>query len=133
MPGGPDRYISSVSHDDAEVVASLQAPTGAYTVADDEPVRRAIYFGSLAENLGLPPPRFLPVWTTSLFGSVGQAMARSLRLSNRKLRDAANWKPRFPSAREGWPVMLAEMEEHCLSRAVHTVGLGKSKTLRSGQ
>jgi hypothetical protein len=36
-------------------------------------------------------------------------MTRSLRLSNRKLRDATGWAPRFPSVREGWPAMLAEM------------------------
>jgi len=44
LPGESDAYISSVSHDDAAtaVVASLNVPPGAYTVVDDEPVRRAI-------------------------------------------------------------------------------------------
>ena len=95
LPGGPDRYISSVSHDDAAaaVVAALNVPSGAYTVADNEPVPRAIYFGSLAQDLSLKPPRFLPSWVTPLFGSVGEAMARSLRLSNHKLRDATGWAP----------------------------------------
>ncbi len=113
LPGGPDRYISSIAHDDAAaaVVAALNAPSGAYTVADDEPVLRAVYFGSLAEDLGLKPPRFLPSWATPLFGSVGEAMARSLRLSNRKLRSATGWAPRFPSVRDGWPRMLAQMGE----------------------
>ena len=74
LPGGPDRYISSISHDDAAaaVVAALNAPTGVYTVGDDEPVRRAVYFRSLAASLGLEPARFLPSWTTPLFGSVGK-------------------------------------------------------------
>jgi nucleoside-diphosphate-sugar epimerase len=113
LPGGRDRYISSISHDDAAaaVIAALKAPAGAYTVVDDEPVRRAEYFGSLADSLGLDPPRFLPTWTTPLFGSVGETMARSLRLSNRKLRNATNWAPRFPGVREGWPAMLAQMKE----------------------
>lgn len=113
LPGGRDRYISSVAHDDAAtaVVAALNAPPGAYTVADDEPVLREVYFGSLARDLGLPPPRFLPGWATPLFGSVGEAMARSLRLSNRKLRDATGWAPRFASVRDGWPPMLAQMGE----------------------
>jgi nucleoside-diphosphate-sugar epimerase len=113
LPGGPDRYISSISHDDAAtaVAAALKAPAGAYTVADDEPVRRAVFFASLAENLGLRPPRFLPSWTTSLLGSVGETAARSLRLSNRKLKNATNWGPQFPSVREGWPAMLAQMKE----------------------
>lgn len=111
LPGGPDHFVSSVSHDDAAtaVVASLNVPAGAYTVVDDEPVRSSIYFGALAENLGLKPPRFLPAWMAPLFGSVGDAMGRSLRLSNRKLKDATQWVPRFPSIREGWPAILEQM------------------------
>jgi nucleoside-diphosphate-sugar epimerase len=43
LPGGPGRYISSISHDDAAaaVAAALDVPAGAYTVVDDEPVRRS--------------------------------------------------------------------------------------------
>jgi nucleoside-diphosphate-sugar epimerase len=113
LPGGPERYVSSVSHDDAAaaVVASLNVPAGAYTVVDDEPVRRDVYFGSLAERLGVKRPRFLPAWTTPLFGAVGEAMARSLRLSNRKLRTATDWAPRLPSVRDGWPATLAQMND----------------------
>ena len=112
LPGGPQRYLSSISHDDAAtaVLAALRAPAGAYTVVDDEPVRRAVYFGSLAADLGLGPPRFLPRWTTRLFGSVGELMSRSLRLSNRKLREASGWVPQFPSVREGWPNVLAQLK-----------------------
>jgi nucleoside-diphosphate-sugar epimerase len=112
LPGGPDRYFSSISHDDAAsaVVAALNAPAGVYTVTDDEPVRRAVFFGSLADKLGLKPPRFLPGWITPLFGSVGGVMARSLRMSNRKLKEHARWAPRFPSVREGWPVTLSQMK-----------------------
>ena len=44
-------------------------------------------------------------------------MARSLRLSNRKLRTATNWAPLLPSVREGWPATLAQMkgiaDSHC--------------------
>jgi len=113
LPGGPERYVSSVSHDDAAaaVVACLNVPAGAYTVVDDEPVRRDVYFASLAERLGVKRPRFLPAWTTPLFGCVGEAMARSLRLSNRKLRTATDWAPMLPSVRDGWPVTLAQMKD----------------------
>ncbi len=112
LPGAADRYISSVSHDDAAtaVVAALEAPPGAYNVVDDEPVRRTVYFGNLAAALGLKQPRFLPSWTTPLFGSAGGLMARSLRLSNRKLKNATGWAPRFRSVREGWSVVVAQMK-----------------------
>jgi nucleoside-diphosphate-sugar epimerase len=113
LPGNAQRYISSISHDDAAaaVVAALHSPAGTYTVSDDEPVRRGVYFGSLAACLGLGPPRFLPDWITPLFGTAGAVMARSLRLSNAKLRNATGWSPRFPSVRQGWPVMLEEMKD----------------------
>jgi nucleoside-diphosphate-sugar epimerase len=84
----------------------LKAPAGAYNVGDDEPVRRAFYFGSLAEKLGVGQPRFLPGWTAPLFGTAGPTMARSLRLSNRKLKEATGWTPQFPSIREGWQSLL---------------------------
>jgi nucleoside-diphosphate-sugar epimerase len=111
LPGRPDGYVSSISHDDAAtaVVAALDAPAGAYTVGDNEPVTRAVYFGSLANDLRLKPPRFMPAWATVLFGSVGRLMARSLRLSNHKLRNATDWTPRFASVRDGWPAVLREM------------------------
>ena len=113
MPGDSNSFMSSISHDDAAsaVVAALDAPAGAYNVTDDEPVTRKVFFGSLAAGLGVKPPRFLPDWTKVLFGSVADAMARSLRLSNRKLKEATNWAPRFPSVREGWPATLAKMAD----------------------
>jgi len=113
LPGGPERFISSVSHDDAAtaVVAALKCPAGAYNVVDDEPVRRAEYFGALANALGVKPPYFLPAWTAPLFGAVGETMARSLRISNRLLKEKTGWKAMFPSVREGWPVVLSQTKE----------------------
>jgi nucleoside-diphosphate-sugar epimerase len=113
LPGDRGAYFSSVSHEDAAaaVAAALDAPAGPYNVGDDEPVTREIFFGSLAGALGLKPPQFLPAWTTRLFGSVGELMARSLRLSNRKLRNATGWVPRYPSVREGLPAALLQMRD----------------------
>jgi nucleoside-diphosphate-sugar epimerase len=112
LPGSPEAFISSLSHDDAAnaVVAALQASSGAYNVVDDEPLRRREYFGSLAKALELPAPRFMPRWMTPLLGSAGEAMSRSLRISNRKLKTETGWVPRYPSVREGWPIMLEEMK-----------------------
>jgi nucleoside-diphosphate-sugar epimerase len=111
LPGDPDGFVSSISHDDAAsaVAAALRAPAGAYNVADDEPVTRRVFFESLAGALGARPPRFLPRWVTPLFGSVGDAISRSQRMCNRKLRDSTGWAPHFTSVREGWPATIAEM------------------------
>jgi nucleoside-diphosphate-sugar epimerase len=108
IPGSPDSFFSSVSHDDAAsaVMAALGVPSGVYNVTDDEPLRRREFFGSLASALGVDPPRIPPPWAARLMGSLGETLARSLRLSNQKLRSASDWEPRYPSAREGWPAVL---------------------------
>jgi nucleoside-diphosphate-sugar epimerase len=113
LPGDPRLYISSVSHDDAAaaVVAALDAGAGAYNVVEDEPVRHEVYAGSLASLLGLRAPRFPPAWTTPLFGAAGEMLARSLRISNRKLREETGWRPQYPSVREGWGPTVREMDE----------------------
>ncbi len=112
IPASPEGFLSSVSHDDAAtaVVAVLDAPAGAYNVVDDEPLTRRMFFDSLARTLGVPPPRFPPQWLARLGGSLGEMFARSQRISNRKLRETTGWRPKYPSVREGWPTVVAEME-----------------------
>lgn len=104
MPGAPEAFISSVSHDDAAsaVIAALSLPAGTYNVCDDEPVTHREYFDSLAAALGVPAPKLPPAWLGLFFGSVGRMAARSLRMSNGKLRSACAWVPRYRSVREGW-------------------------------
>ncbi|MGH7126334.1 MAG: NAD-dependent epimerase/dehydratase family protein [Stellaceae bacterium] len=111
-PGPPESFISSLSHDDAAsaVVAALGAPAGAYNVIDDEPLTHREYVDSLASALGVPPPRLPPGWATWLFGSVGALLARSLRISNRKLKQATDWQPKYPSVRDGWRAVVAELQ-----------------------
>jgi len=41
-------------------------------------------------------------------GSLGGLMARSERMSNRKLR-ATGWAPRYPNVREGFRATVAEL------------------------
>jgi nucleoside-diphosphate-sugar epimerase len=113
LPSRPEAYISSISHDDAAtaVVACLRAPGGIYNIVDDEPVRRRDYFDALAQVLDVPPPRIPPHWMAYLIGSVGPLLARSQRMSNRKLRGAIGWAPKYPSVRDGWPATLREWRD----------------------
>ncbi len=108
VPGDPEAFFSSISHDDAAsaVVAALSVPAGTYNVADDEPLRRREMANVLAAAIGAKPPRPLPGWLTKLAGPIGELMVRSQRMSNRKLRTATDWAPRWPSLREGWPAMM---------------------------
>jgi nucleoside-diphosphate-sugar epimerase len=113
IAGRREAFISSVSHDDAAaaVVAALEAPAGVYNVGDDEPVTHAAFFNSLARALGAPPPRLLPDWSKFLFGSVGEAMARSIRLSSAKLRVESGWQPRRPCVVDAWPQLVSALGE----------------------
>lgn len=117
LPGRPEAYISSLSHDDAAAaaVAALTVPAGIYNVGDDEPLRRAEFGAVIAAGIGVPPPRPQPAWMARLMGSIGELLSRSVRISNRKFREAAGWAPRYPSLREGWPALLAEMGPHPLA------------------
>jgi nucleoside-diphosphate-sugar epimerase len=111
MPGSPDAYISSISHDDAAsaVVAALGLPADVYNVTDDEPVSHREYFDSLAAALGVAAPKLPPPWATYLLGATGRLLSRSQRISNRKLRHASDWTPRYRSVREGWRSMIAAL------------------------
>ena len=117
LPGRPEAFFSSVSQHDAAtaVVAALAAPAGTYNVVDDQPLPRAEWLGSLAREIGARPPRMLPGWATALMGSAGNVIARSLRLSNRKFRDATGWAPRFASVIDGWDWVLSEIAERELA------------------
>lgn len=111
LPGRPDAYFSSVSHDDAAsaAVAALGVGPGIYNVADDEPLRRAEFGAVVAAGEGVPPPQPQPAWMAGLMGSLGELLSRSVRMSNGKFREASGWSPRYPSLREGWHATLAEM------------------------
>ena len=111
MPGPSQSFVSSVSHDDAAsaVVGALEAPSGTYNVVDDEPLTHRDYVDALAAALGVPAPQLPPAWAARLFGPVGQLLARSLRISNGKLKRETGWQPKYPSVREGWRAVVAEL------------------------
>jgi len=113
IPGNPDAYISSVSHRDSAtaVAAVLGAEPGIYNVCDDEPVRRREYVDLLAQEIGAPRPKLPPAWTVKLLGSMGETLARSLRISNRKLKEQCGWSPKYPSVREGWHAVIKKLEK----------------------
>lgn len=102
--GKPDGYVPTVTHDDAAraVAAALVAPAGVYNVVDDEPLTRRALAQALGEILSVPPPKLPPKWMASLAGSLGEALGRSVRLSNEALRTKTAWQPACRNAREGW-------------------------------
>ncbi len=103
--GAGDNYVSSIHVADvaSALAAAMTAPGGTYNVSDDEPVTSAVYTDSLADLLGAPRPRRIPRLVARL--AVGKAvtlLTSSQRVSNRRFREATDWRPAFPSVREGW-------------------------------
>jgi nucleoside-diphosphate-sugar epimerase len=108
--GAPDAFMSSITTDDAAsaVLAAVGAPAGIYNVVDDEPLTRRDYADALGRSVGREHLRIVPAWLAGLGGSKTRMLMRSQRVSNRRLKDATSWSPAYPSAREGWPAIVAE-------------------------
>lgn len=108
VPGRGDAYRTMIHLDDAAaaVIAALELPSGAYNVSDDTPLTRAEHAAVLGSLLRGKPLRLAP----SVMGSFGllSILARSQRTTNAKLRGASGWRPRYPSAQDGWEKVLAE-------------------------
>ena len=102
--GGPETYLSSIHMVDggAAVATALHVPAGTYNVVDDEPLTKREYADALALAVGTRPWVRGPGRLALLLGDRMASLTRSLRVSNRRFRDASGWRPRFPSAREGW-------------------------------
>jgi nucleoside-diphosphate-sugar epimerase len=102
--GHPGSYLSSIHMEDggSAVVASLDVPAGTYNVVDDEPLTKREYAQALASAAGTRPWVRGPGRLASLLGHRMASLTRSMRVSNRRFREASGWQPRYPSAREGW-------------------------------
>jgi nucleoside-diphosphate-sugar epimerase len=95
------------THDPSAVAAALRTPTGVYNVADDEPLTRREAAAVVAEAVGVRRVHFGPVLAYKALPSKAAALSRSLRVSNRRFREATGCKPAHPSIREGWPTVVA--------------------------
>jgi nucleoside-diphosphate-sugar epimerase len=110
LPGPPERYAALIYVPDAAaaVVAALTIPPGVYNVVEDHPLTLAEHGVILAGLLGRDAIKPLPALAGRM--RVMRALARSQRISNARLRAASDWRPTAPSGREGWPMVLAEVE-----------------------
>jgi nucleoside-diphosphate-sugar epimerase len=92
--------------------AAERAGAGAvFHVADDEPITFYDFIALAARELGLGPPRRVPAALARLVGGRDPVLAvtRSARTSNARLKRELGWAPRYPTAREGVPVVVAEL------------------------
>lgn len=102
--GAPDAFWSFIHVHDAgtAVAAALTVPSGIYNVADDEPVTRADAGLAVAAALGVKPPRGVPAAARAVMPASGKLLMKSLRISNRKLKEASDWRPQHRSIRGSW-------------------------------
>ena len=109
LVGPPESYLSSIHMADggAAVAAALHVPTGIYNVVDDEPLTKRDYAQALASAAGKRAWVQGPGRLALLLGHRMASLTRSMRVSNRRFREASGWQPRYPSAREGWAATVS--------------------------
>jgi UDP-glucose 4-epimerase len=100
-PGPPEAYRPTVWLDDAAaaIAAALRVPAGTYNVADTEASTNAEIDAALAAAVGVEALRPRPPQDGPL--------ARSQRVSNRRLREASGWTPRVRAGTESWSLIEA--------------------------
>ena len=100
-PGPPTAYRPTLWLDDAAaaVAAALHVPAGTYNVADADPPTNAQVDAALAAAVGAQTLR--P--GTPQDGP----LARSQRVSSRRLREASGWAPRMRAGTESWDRIAA--------------------------
>jgi nucleoside-diphosphate-sugar epimerase len=97
----------------ATAAAVSRGAPGIYNVVDDQPARVSEWLPYLAELLGAKPPRHVPTWVGRLLGGeLGVAMMTTVRgASNAKAKRELDWRPRYPSWREGFAEALADPQD----------------------
>jgi nucleoside-diphosphate-sugar epimerase len=95
-PGPPEAYRPTIWLDDATtaIAAALRVPAGTYNVTDTEPATNAAIDSALAAAVGVESLRTRT--------PQGGPLARSQRVSNRRLREAGGWEPSVRAGIEGW-------------------------------
>ena len=99
--GPPGAYRPTLWIDDAAaaIAAAVQVPAGTYNVADADPPTNAEIDAALAAVAGVETLRTRAPQDTPL--------ARSQRVSSRRLQEASGWAPRLRAGTEAWARIAA--------------------------
>ncbi|MFT3901130.1 MAG: NAD(P)H-binding protein [Gordonia sp. (in: high G+C Gram-positive bacteria)] len=111
VAGRPGSYQSSIHLADAAsaVAAALEAAAGTYNVVDDEPLTKLANAEALADAVDRRRWVTGPGRAPYALGDRTTSLTRSLRVSNAKFRSGVGWSPRYPSVREGYVQMAAQL------------------------
>lgn len=91
----------------AGVVAALDAPPGAYNLADDEPCSQNRLVEAACAMLGREPPPLLSLEQANLSPMARAFYAENRRVANGKAKRVLGWQPLYPTFREGLRALLA--------------------------
>lgn len=107
----PEQVFSRVHVEDiaSGVVGAIErgAPPGAYNLADDFPATQNDVIEEACRLLGVSPPQLQTLDEAGL-GPVARGFyAENRRVSNGKAKRVLDWRPRYPTYREGLSAIMA--------------------------
>ncbi|QKG70987.1 Rossmann-fold NAD(P)-binding domain-containing protein [Erythrobacter mangrovi] len=107
----PGQVFSRIHVDDivSGVVAGIErnAPSGAYNLADDLPCSQNAVIEEAARLLGLEPPPMLTLEEADLSPMARGFYAENRRVANGKAKRLLDWRPLYPTYREGLAAIMA--------------------------
>ncbi|HEX7710314.1 MAG TPA: SDR family NAD(P)-dependent oxidoreductase [Sphingomonadaceae bacterium] len=105
----PAQVFSRVYVDDiaSGVIAALDAPAGAYNLADDEPCSQNAVIEEACRLLGLAPPPLQSLDDAGLSPQARAFYSENRRVANGKAKRVLGWRLRYPTYREGLRALSA--------------------------
>ena len=104
----PGQVFSRVHVDDiaSGVMAGLEAPAGAYNLADDLPCSQNAVIEEACRLTGAPVPPLQSLDEAGLSPAARAFYAENRRVANGKARRVLGWRPRYPTFREGLRALI---------------------------
>lgn len=104
----PGQVFSRIHVEDiaAGVVAALDAPAGAYNLADDLPCGQNALIEEACRLAGVPAPPLQSLDQAGLSPAARAFYAENRRVANGKAKRVLGWQPRYPTYREGLRSLL---------------------------
>ncbi len=99
----PGQVFSRVHVDDivSGALAALDAPPGAYNLADDLPTSQNAVIEEASRLLGTPPPALQTLDEAGLSPMARSFYSENRRIANGKAKRVLGWRPRYSTYREG--------------------------------
>ena len=108
----PGQVFSRIHVDDlaAGLEASIARPRagGTYNLCDDEPAPNSDVIAHAARLLGMQPPPEIALEDAKLAPAAMRFYAESKRVSNARAKAELDWRPTYPTYREGLAAVLAQ-------------------------